>query len=333
MVIKRGAGRFVASLFLAGAWQVSTTNLSAFDRWTVREIYSDSSGAYQFIEFFTTSGNQQYVNTRTIAVTPLGGGGANIVALFGQLPGDSANRTFLVGTAGITNFGAPLPDFIVPSNFLFIAGATINYFGQDTGGSYSMLPTNGILSRNWVSGTDAVNSPQNFAGQTGTIVFNVPPEVAITSPATNALFGVPDPVSVSVTATDTNGLVTHVRLLTNGVLAASNAVAPFGFVLTNLAAGNYSLHAVAEDNGFLTGTSAPVTVRVVNRPRLVFSPGLNGPLSFQFQSATGVNYVVERGLPFTNFTSVATNAGSGGIVQFSETNRALGQATYRVQVR
>src|SRR5438093_196696 len=42
---------------------------AAFHLWNIREIYTDSSGTYQFIEFFTSSGSQQFVGGQYITVT------------------------------------------------------------------------------------------------------------------------------------------------------------------------------------------------------------------------------------------------------------------------
>jgi len=40
------------------------------------------------------------------------------------------NHALLLGTSGIHAAGAPTPDYIIPSSFLFSAGGTINFFGQ-----------------------------------------------------------------------------------------------------------------------------------------------------------------------------------------------------------
>jgi hypothetical protein len=314
----------------------ATPAQAAFHLWTIREVYSDATGTNQFIEFFTTSGSQQFVAGQSITVTPTGGGSPQSVTMPLTLtPGDSANRAFIVGTVGITNFGAPKPDHIIPSNFLPIAGGTISYFGLGDG-PYTALPTDGVLSRTWVGGGNAVNSPQNYAGQTGTISIpnlNSPPAITITSPLNGAIFGTPDLVNVGVSAIDTNGTIASVQLLLNGTATATNTVSPFGFLLNNLPVGNHTLRAIAQDNGALKATSAPVSIQVVSGPRLVFAPGTNGPVRFQFQSSNGVSYVIERALPLTNFTPVVTNPGNGGTLQYSETNGGPGQGTYRVRAQ
>lgn len=318
------AVRSIFGAILLGA----SSSQAAFHLWSIREVYSDASGTNQFIEFFTSSGNQQFVGGQQIRVTSPTA--TNTFTLPSNLPSDSAGKAFLIGTASITGFGAPARDFTISNNFLFTGGGTITFFGANSG-PYTALPTDGVNSRTWTGG-NAVNSPQNFAGQIGNINLNTPPTVSITNPLNNALFASPGMVLIGISATD-NGSVANVQLLTNGVVAATNTVAPFGFTLSNLAAGYYTLRARAQDNLAASATSAPVTVRVASQPVLSVSPGSNGPLQFQFNSATGISYVVDRSQPLTNFTPVVTNAGSGGVLQFSETNAIPAQRTYRLRLQ
>jgi serralysin len=142
--------------------------------WDLNEIFSDSSGDIQFIEFRTTANNQNVTGIRTLAST------SNSFLLGTNLPSTlTANKFFLVATAAFASLpGAPTPDFIMPGPLFFSTGGdTINYasgadvflFGA------GVLPTDGVtsLNRNLTTGT---NSPTNFAGQTGSVTV---PEPAI----------------------------------------------------------------------------------------------------------------------------------------------------------
>jgi plastocyanin len=179
--------------------------------------------------------------------------------------------------------------------------------------------------------------PHASFGMTGVVIVvaapPAPPSVAITNPADNALFAAPADVAVGVSASDSDGTVSSVQLLTNGVAALTNTVSPFGFTLTNLPAGSYRLRARALDNQSLTSDSTPVNIHVVNRPLLTFERGTNGPIQLLFNSVTGVNYVLERSAPLTNFTPIVTNPGSGGIIRFNETNGSDAQQTYRLRLQ
>ena len=152
---------------------------AAFHLWNIRELYTDSSGTRQYIEFFCPFGSQQFVGGQQITVTPAGGGTAHTFTIPSNLPGDTLNHAFLIATAGADADGAPTPDYVLPNNFLFLNGGTISFFGAN-GGAYTALPTDGVLSRIWGDGNSA-NTPQNFAGQTGVVV--------VPEPATWALLG------------------------------------------------------------------------------------------------------------------------------------------------
>ncbi len=156
---------------------------AAFHFWNISEVYTNSSGTLQFIEFSTTFSSQQFVNNQQVNVTNLGNTQTNMFTVMGDLPGDSANRRFLIGTAGIEATSGVVPDYIIPDNFIFQAGGSINFFGANSG-PYTALPTDGMLSRTWTGG-DAINTPTNFAGVTGTVV--VPEPISLI--ATGGLFG------------------------------------------------------------------------------------------------------------------------------------------------
>jgi plastocyanin len=180
-------------------------------------------------------------------------------------------------------------------------------------------------------------NPHQSLGMTGVVIVvaapGTPPTVSITNPPNNSIVAAPASIAIGVSAADSDGTVLNVRLMTNGVFAATNSVAPFGFTLTNLSAGFYSLRARAEDNQALSTTSAPVLVRVAGRPVISAFPGTNGPLQFQFTSATGINYVVEQTTALTNFAPVVTNSGNGGLLQFSDANSSSTQKFMRVRLQ
>ena len=164
------AGRTLARCVVVGLGAAMITNpaQAAYHFWSLREVYTDSSGSLQFIEFFCNSGGQQFVGNQQIHVSNVGGSITHTFTIPNDLPGDTLNRAFLIGTPGINAAGGPVPNYIMPANTLFAGGGTINFFGQNSG-TYSALPTDGSLSRTWGDG-NAVNSPQNFAGQAGRVV-------------------------------------------------------------------------------------------------------------------------------------------------------------------
>jgi serralysin len=165
-----------AVVFSAGL-VISTPARAAFHLWQVRELYSNSSGTVQFIELFTTSNSQTNFSVpRTIVSTNVGGTLTNTFTLPIATLAPTLNKSWLFGTAGVAANGGPTPDHILPNNFLFTGGGSINLFNTAAiSGTYAALPTNGILSRNFTPAginntpSDLPNSPTNFSGTVGTV--------------------------------------------------------------------------------------------------------------------------------------------------------------------
>ena len=164
-----GAALGVAASLIASQAQ------AAFHQWNVREIYSNASGTLQFIELFCPSAGQTSLGGQQISVAS--GGTTHSFTIPGNLSSDSLNHALLFATAGAQAAGAPAPNYTLPNNFLFTGGGTISFFGAN-GGAYTILPTDGVLSRTWGDG-NAPNSPQNFAGAVGFVVVPEPSALAL----------------------------------------------------------------------------------------------------------------------------------------------------------
>ena len=155
-----------AAVLLSAAISTSRSQ-AAFHLWNLHEVYTNASGTLQFIELSTAFGSQQFVGSQQINVSNIGNTITHSLTIPSDLPGDTTGHDFLIGTAGLHAAGGPVPDYIIPDGFLFSAGGSISFFGANSG-PYSALPTDGLLSRTWTGG-NATNSPQNFAGQVGSV--------------------------------------------------------------------------------------------------------------------------------------------------------------------
>lgn len=138
---------------------------ASFHLWQIDEVFSDASGTVQFIELTTSASGEQFLSGHGITV--MQGASTHTFNFATDLPGDSANRHFLIATQGFANLGLVTPDYVVPDGFLFLPNATINYAGFDIV-NYASLPTDGTHSIDR-SGNVMVNSPTNFAGQSGSV--------------------------------------------------------------------------------------------------------------------------------------------------------------------
>lgn len=92
---------------------------------------------------------------------------------------------------------------------------------------------------------------------------NTPPTVSITAPLNGASFTAPASVTINANAADANGTITKVDFYNGSTLLGTDATSPYSYSWTGVAAGNYSLTAVATDNGGATTTSTAVAI-VVN---------------------------------------------------------------------
>ena len=123
--------------------------------------------------------------------------------------------------------------------------------------------TFGFLA-NW-AGTNAV--PTTFGGTCSGSVNNVPPTVSITSPLNGASFTTGANIPIAANASDTApGTVTSVQFFDGITSLGTDMTSPYTATLSNAAAGNHSLTAVATDNQGAVTTSAAVNISVANNP-------------------------------------------------------------------
>ncbi|HEY2434450.1 MAG TPA: Ig-like domain-containing protein [Vicinamibacterales bacterium] len=113
------------------------------------------------------------------------------------------------------------------------------------------------------------NATATFDNVTVTPASGVPPTVALTAPANGATYVAPATITLTASASDSDGTVAAVQFYAGSTLLGTSTSAPYSFTWSNVAAGSYTLTAVATDNDGLTAGSAPVNVTV--------SPGANNP--------------------------------------------------------
>jgi hypothetical protein len=155
---------------------------AAFHTFQISELYSSPDGNVQFVELHEHLGlnGEQFLGGHTLTSTQ--GATTRTYAFPTNLPdGNTADKRVLIATAGFAALGIVTPDYVVPTPFLFPGGGTINYAGVDMI-SYPALPTDGVSSLDR-TGAVGINSPTNYAGQTGSIGPPAPPAAATGVPA------------------------------------------------------------------------------------------------------------------------------------------------------
>ncbi len=164
-------------LFLTAAacgWAVSFgvgSAMAGSHTWDVNELFSNADGTIQFIELFEANGTPGEVNVQG---HPISSDTKNFNLPGSALTAPTTNKSLLIATQAFADLpNAPTPDYIIPAGllpfFFSVNGDTIAYQPWDslTFGA-GVLPTDGTNSLNFDL-TTGVNSPTNYAGETGSV--------------------------------------------------------------------------------------------------------------------------------------------------------------------
>lgn len=153
----------------------------------------------------------------------------------------------------------------------------------------------------------------------GTAPDNVAPSVGLTAPANGAQFNLGADITMSAAASDSDGLVTKVEFLANGVKIGESAGPGFSLVWSGAPLGTHQLTAVATDDDGATQVSAAVSITVnpvaVNQAPVV---GLTQP---------GDGSSVVQGSPITIAASASDPDGSIASVEFFAGSTSLGSVS------
>ena len=175
-----------------------------------------------------------------------------------------ANNASFIAPASITISATATDSDGSVSKVEFYNGAT--KLGEDTAAPYTYAWTN-VAAGTYPLRVVATDN-QGATGSSATISINVtstqtntPPTASITAPASGATFTAPASITISANATD-NGSIAQVAFYNGGTLLGTDTSSPYSFAWTNVAAGSYSLTAVATDNQSATGTSTAVNITV-----------------------------------------------------------------------
>lgn len=173
-------------------------------------------------------------------------------------------------------------------------------------------------------------------GMTGSIIVsapNLPPVVTITNPSSGTVLAAPANLTIQASATD-DGSVTNVQFLVGSVVVTNQTAAPYSATTNNLAAGSYTLSAIATDNLGVKATNA-VTLSVVTPVTITISaPARTSASNFQFSYAAnvGLRYVIQRStnLLVADWLTLATNTAAANPANFADTNATTSPGFYRV---
>lgn len=91
---------------------------------------------------------------------------------------------------------------------------------------------------------------------------NVPPTASLTFPTNNSVCVAPTNITLTATASDSDGTVTQVVFYAGTTVLGTVASSPYSLVWSNVFEGAYTLTAVATDDAGAHGTSSPVNITV-----------------------------------------------------------------------
>ena len=157
------------------------------------------------------------------------------------------------------------------------------------------------------------------------------PTVSITNPVSGAVFSAPANLKLGATATVSSGTVTNVAFFAGATLLGAAQTNPYKVTSSSLAAGDYSLTAVATAAG-VSATSAVVNISVVSPVALSNSaPTLaNNQFIFNYTANPGLSYVVQNSSDLIHWVSLSTNVASSSSVAVTNALVSSNGQFYRV---
>lgn len=160
-------------------------------------------------------------------------------------------------------------DAVVGNDFSFVGGSTITFSPGQTSRTISLqIAGNGEYDElvalklenttNASVGARCIHAIRFSPGNAASF-----PTVTLTAPTANQTYTAPATVSIAATATASQGrTIFRVEFFNGTTKLGERTSAPYTYSWTNVAAGTYTITAVAHDNTGAQTTSDPITIRV-----------------------------------------------------------------------
>ncbi|HZS67380.1 MAG TPA: Ig-like domain-containing protein [Burkholderiales bacterium] len=164
------------------------------------------------------------------------------------------------------------------------------------------------------------------------VILNAPPTVSVASPRADAKFNAPASIPLRAMATDADGSIVRVDFYQGQVLIGSASAEPFEIDWTNVAAGKYSVTAVATDDRGATSTSGAVALSVNAPPSVSITAPVDGAVYLApgtvaiAASASDPDGTIAKVEFFQGGTLIGTATGAPYVATLS----GLGSGTYPI---
>src|SRR5690242_5639787 len=112
--------------------------------------------------------------------------------------------------------------------------------------------------------TDDLGVTTTSASATIIVVANITPAISVTAPASGQAFAAGKPITVTASASDSDGTIAKVEFLVDGVVIGTVGAGPYTMNWSGAAIGTHVLSARATDNRGAPATSTPITVIITS---------------------------------------------------------------------
>ena len=320
------ANRDIGSPSVAGRASESSGTFSVTgagsDIWLTSDqfhyMYQPVSGDVEIVARLTSLQNtHRWAKAGVMVRETLTGGSANAYMAGSAASGWTFQRR---STAGAESVATPGPTGTAPGWVKLVrTGSTLAGYQSADGVNWTLVGTQTIAMAQSVYVGLAVTSHNVSTATTATFTnvtvrppsapANTPPTASITSPSSGATFTAPASITINASATDSNGSVTRVDFFNGSQLLGSDTSAPYSYTWGSVAAGTYSLTAVAYDNGGASTASAAVSVTVSGATapaavRVAFTPSPDHATT----SVTSYTVAIRRAADALTATPVASKS-------------------------
>ncbi|MCW4454257.1 glycosyl hydrolase family 18 protein [Flavobacterium sp. MXW15] len=117
---------------------------------------------------------------------------------------------------------------------------------------------------------------------------NQPPTVSLTAPAAGSSFTAGSNITLSANASDSDGTVTQVEFFQGSTSLGVDTSAPYSITWSNVAAGNYTLKAVATDDDNAVASSATANITVTTSSSDTTAPSVPSGLAATSRTTTSL---------------------------------------------
>src|SRR5216684_1904399 len=169
------------------------------------------------------------------------------------------NAVFAAGVSIALNATAGDSDGTV-AKVEFYDGATL--LGTATAAPYGATLASAPAGSHTLSAVATDNLGASTTSAALSVTVDSPPAVSLSAPANNAVFAAPAAITLSASATDAVGRIVKVDFYQGATLIGTASASPYSFTWTSVAAGSYSLTAVATNDAGQSTTSAASAITV-----------------------------------------------------------------------